>query len=79
MAKKLTDKERIARAKKLGREGFKAGKQASCQDAELCNMTKGAKVGDPMARKIFNAWNEGWSAEHKKHTDKMLRQSGFYD
>jgi len=77
MGTNLTESQKIARAKKLGKAGYKAGKKAPAQDAKLLSMLKGHKVGNPLTPKLLKAWNEGFFEEHEKQTDKLLRKKGI--
>lgn len=77
MPKKQTRSEKIARAKRLGKAGYKAGKKAPAQDAKLLAMLKDHKIGDPLTLKLLDAWNKGFFEEHEKHSDKLLRKKGI--
>ena len=70
-----TQKELLARAEELGREGFFAGKQAPAQDAKLLDMCSNRRHSQMMA--LMTAWSKGWHAEHRVKTDEELRKKGI--
>jgi len=74
MPKKPTQKELIARATKLGKAGFKAGKKAPAQDAKCIKMLEAYREDHNMIMKILDAYNKGWHEEQTKYTDELLKQ-----
>ena len=78
MVKKETQTEILARAKKLGKAGFKAGKIAPAQDAKHSKMIKDY-AGNNWAKaiKITKAYNKGWQEEQTKYSNEILRKQGW--
>ena len=65
----------IARAEKLGRKAFNAGKYAPAQDAKILDMCHNRPYNTSM--KLMTAWNKGWTAEHIKKSDAELAKQGW--
>jgi len=40
-------------------------------------MLEGHKVDNPLTLKILKAWQAGFFEEHKKYSDKILREKGI--
>ena len=69
--------KQLARAEKLGKEGFAAGKQAPAQDAKIVAMCKKRPHHVWMA--LMDAWNKGWQKAHIIESDNELRKAGWFN
>ena len=74
----LTDKQKseIKAAYEFGKSGFKSGKKAAAQDANLMNII--ANSDDSITIEILNGWSKGFKEENNKTIKAALKAAAFF-